>query len=524
MSTYHVVSLSSGTNDTLGNPNTLSVTSPYFYTVQSSDAALNTTISTEKTFSTTNDGQIIVTTLFSFDPNANNNDATSDTTPPKISNMKISDISSFGATITFDTDKETVSSIDYGKDLGYGNNTEGDTPNSFKTNHQIKLAGLALGTDYHFRIIAVDKSGNIATGQDQTFKTKFLSENLSDLTKIDNIEQFQAEIESTIESILPSLVPPFVEKPEVTDITEDSAVVNFKTNIKSFGVAGYVADSDFDATKANPYKIETSDTTKKVLNHSLVLSNLKSNTKYRVEARAFSLPQVVGKSQEFTFTTKASKIQAIILNKTNNSFTVVWNSDEPTSSIVEYRDGKTGRLSRMIDDTKNKSHSMKVENLTPGTTYTVSVSGINLAGNTIEGNAPITVTTSTDVTAPIITNLKVDSALVAGRTDRIQSIVSWTTDEPSTSTVYFEEGSGTATDALSNKQEDTSTLTTNHVVILSTLKPGTIYRFQIASTDEAGNTLTLPVRTIITPIQNESIVDIIFKNFDQTFNFLGNVR
>ena len=40
----------------------------------------------------------------------------------------------------------------------------------------------------------------------------------------------------------------------------------------------------------------------------------------------------------------------------------------------------------------------------------------------------------------------------------------------------------------------------------------------------AGNLSKLPVRTIITPKQNESIVDIIFKNFDQTCNFLGNVR
>ena len=528
LSTYHIVSLSSGTNDIAGAPNTLSPTTPYFYVVKSSDAALNSVVSGEGTFNTTNDGQISIFTITPsssyLNGNGNQSNITADTTPPKITDMKISDITSFGATISFNTDKDTVSNIDYGKTADYDKSNEGNNPETFKTSHSIKLTGLAIGTDYHFRIVAVDKMGNVATGEDQTFKTKFFSENLADLAKIDNIEQFQKEVESTIESILPSLVPPFIEKPTVTDITENSATVNFRTNIKSFGVAGYVADGDFDASKANPYAIETSDTTNKTLDHALVLSNLKPNTKYRLQVRAFSLPQVVGKSKELTFITEASKIQATIVSKTNNSFTVVWNTDEPASSIVEYKDGKTGRVAKMTDDTKNKSHSIKVENLTPGTTYTVSVSGVNGEGNILEGNAPVMVTTSTDIIPPDITNLKVDSSLVAGRSDRIQSLVSWTTDEASTSTVYFEEGSGTTDQPLSNKQEDTATLTTNHVVVLSNLKPGTIYRLQIASTDEAGNQNKLPIRTIITPVKNESIVDIIFKNFDQTFNFLQNVR
>ena len=528
LSTYHIVSLSSGTNDIAGAPNTLSPTTPYFYVVKSSDAALNSVVSGEGTFNTTNDGQISIFTITPsssyLNGNGNQSNITADTTPPKITDMKISDITSFGATISFNTDESAISQINYGKTTDYGESTGGTYWKTFKTSHSIKLTGLAIGTDYHFRIVAVDKMGNVATGEDQTFKTKFFSENLADLAKIDNIEQFQKEVESTIESILPSLVPPFIEKPTVTDITENSATVNFRTNIKSFGVAGYVADGDFDASKANPYAIETSDTTNKTLDHALVLSNLKPNTKYRLQVRAFSLPQVVGKSKELTFITEASKIQATIVSKTNNSFTVVWNTDEPASSIVEYKDGKTGRVAKMTDDTKNKSHSIKVENLTPGTTYTVSVSGVNGEGNILEGNAPVMVTTSTDIIPPDITNLKVDSSLVAGRSDRIQSLVSWTTDEASTSTVYFEEGSGTTDQPLSNKQEDTATLTTNHVVVLSNLKPGTIYRLQIASTDEAGNQNKLPIRTIITPVKNESIVDIIFKNFDQTFNFLQNVR
>ena len=380
-----------------------------------------------------------------------------------------------------------------------------------------------MGTDYYFRIKAIDRSSNIGESEGKVFKTKFFSENLAELTKVDNIEQFQSEIESTIESILPSLVPPFIDKPVVSNITENSAMVTFKTNVKDYPIVNYTTDANYDAKKEKPYDGEISDTTAKELTHTLQLIGLKPNTKYHLMAKAFSFPQVVGKSEDVIFSTEASKIKASIVDRKNDSFTVVWNTDDPTSSIVEYKNTKTGRIDRMTDDAKNTSHSVKLENLIPGTTYEVTVSGVNEIGNLVEGAEPISVITSSDTTAPIMSSFKVDSALVVGRTDRTQTIVSWNTVEPATSIVYYEEGSGSPNQVLTNKKEDPE-LTVSHVVILTTLKPGTVYRFQIASTDNANNTMELPIRTIITPKPTESIVDVIFKNFDETFNFIKNVK
>jgi len=415
-----------------------------------------------------------------------------------------------------------LSFAEYGKTEKYGDNSAN---NIWGKKHEIKLRGLVFGTDYHVKVTAVDRAGNATSTEDKVFKTKFFSENPADLTKIENVEQFQNEIESTIESILPALIPPFIEEPKVIDISENSATITYRTNIKAYPVVGYIEDSAYDSTKANPYLIETSDTTAKSFVHTLKLLNLRSNMLYHLQARAFSLPQVVGKSKEITFTTKASKIKGSIIQKKKDSFVVAWTTDEPTSSIVEYKNVKSGEVSRIIDNVnKNTNHSIKVENLIPGTSYEVKISGVNEKGNVVEGDVPLKVTTLVDVIPPAIASFKVESSLVTGRTDRAQSIVSWKTDEPSTSVVYYEEGSGSPDKPLANKQQDTSTLVTNHVVILSTLKPGTIYRFQISSTDEAGNRAMLPIRTIITPRQNESIVDVIFKNFDQTFNFLKNVK
>ena len=527
-SIYHMVILNSSTNDTLGIPNTLTINTKYYFTVSSIDASNNISLpqSEESTFSTIPSVTKVITIDNTHTTNNPANPNVSmfipDTTAPVISDVKIYDISAFEASVSFTTDEDTLTFAEYGRTTKYDDNSAN---NAWGKEHIIKIRGLKFGTDYHVKITAVDKAGNSSATEDKVFKTKFFSENPSDLTKLDNVEQFQNEIETTIESILPALIPPFIEKPKIIDITENSATVTYRTNIKAFPVVGYIEDSSYDATKKNPYLIETSDTTEKSFDHTLKLLNLRSNTLYHLQARAFSLPQVVGKSEEVTFTTQASKIHGSITQKKKDSFTIVWTTDEPTSSIVEYKNLKSGEVSRIIDNTnKSTSHSIKVENLTPGTSYEVKISGLNEKGNVFEGDAPITVTTLVDVTPPAISNFKVESSLVTGRTDRAQSIISWKTDEPSTSIVYFEEGSGSPDKPLLNKQEDTTTLVTNHVVILSTLKPGTIYRIQIASVDDAGNRIKTPIRTMITPRLNESIVDVIFKNFDQTFNFLKNVK
>ena len=515
--------------------NNLEESTTYYYTVESSDENGNTTVSDEYSFSTTEVERVTIRTgggamigvaqelydiLLAENQTYKARLSGMDSNTPVVSNIEVSDITAFGATVSFETSEDTVSFIEYGKDTTFGLMA---ADKNWTRNHRIRLYGLSLGTEYSFKINAMDKSNDTGVSDNQTFTTRFLSEDMAELKKIENVEQFQEEIEATIESILPSLVPPFIDKPIVSDITESSVVINFRTNIKSYPIISYISEDKYNESKDNKYDSEVSDTSKKSVSHTISLVGLKSNTKYHFKAKAFSLPQVVGESEDYIFTTSASKIQASVIGVKKDSFTVVWSTDEPTSSIVEYKNLKTGIVSKIVDNVKNSSHSLKIENLSPGTPYEINVSGINDKGNLVESTSSINTKTSTDNNPPVITNLKVDSALVVGRTDRVQTIISWQTDEPSTSVVYYEEGSGSLEKELANKQEDLE-LTKNHVVILTTLRPGMVYRFTVSSTDDANNTIKPPIRTIITPKKSESIVDVIFKNFDDTFNFVNNVR
>ncbi len=517
-SIYHIVTLSSGTLDTGSVSQVLTPETTYYFVVKSADDAGNLTTSSQSTLTTPATG---ITTI-NVVSNASSGSDIKDTTPPSISNVKVSDITPFAAVVKFDTDEDTVGFVEYGAATTYGE-TAGDK--TMARSHTVRLRGLTLGTEYHIKATAVDKSGNAGTSGDQTFKTTFLSENLKDIANIENIEAFQKEIEAAIESILPSLVPPFVSKPQVLDITENSATITFKTNIKAFPVVVYADDGSYDEKKDNPYTGEISDTAKKSAEHSLKLTGLKGNTKYHIQARAFSLPRVIGKSADVTFITKASKIAGSIVERKKDSFTVVWTTDQPTSSIVEFKNVRSGIIGQKTNEALRTSHSMKIENLPPGTAYIVNISGKTEQGNIAEAGSSISVTTSRDVTPPVITGFKVDNALIPGRTDRIQTIVSWTTDEPSNSTAYYEEGTGTKGDTkeLANKNSELTSYVTNHAIILPSLKPGTIYRLKVTSSDDSGNLGSFGPRTIITPQQTASITDIIFKNFEDSFKFLKKI-
>src|SRR2546425_2459977 len=93
----------------------------------------------------------------------------SDTTPPVITSVAASDISSSGTKITWTTDEPSDSRVDYGPTTGYGSATPLDT--TPVTAHAVTLDGLAPGTAYHYRIRSRDAAGNLGTSADYAFTT-----------------------------------------------------------------------------------------------------------------------------------------------------------------------------------------------------------------------------------------------------------------------------------------------------------------------------------------------------------------
>lgn len=520
-SIYHIVTLSSATNDINGVSQGLTPSTAYFFKVFSSDVAGNTASSTEQKFSTSKDGDVVVVTQYlGGGSGASSALVTPDTTPPVILSATTTDIGAFNASVTLATDKEVSAFIEYGETPTYSDSVGSK---EFTTSKVMKLKKLQTGTQYHYRIIVRDHSGNETTSEDKIFTTKFVSELLADRSFLDKATDLQGKIEALLESALPSLSPPHVSVPEVFNIEESSASISWDTNIKTIGHLRYASDEEY-IKNTNDYTLDVPAGLDKEIKHNVDLADLKPNTKYHIQAKAYVFPQLEGKTEDITFMTKAAKIKASIAEKKNDGFTIFWSTDEPTTSVVDYKNVKTGEKNRMTDDGKKLYHSVKIEHLPSATAYEVRVSGINEKGNSVESAETLYVMTSADTTSPVITNFKVDNALVPGRNDRIQTVVGWMTDEPANSVVYYEEGAGSiATSSerqLANKIDSLDSYVGNHIIIIPNLKPGSIYRIKVSSSDESGNIRTFGPRTIITPRQTESVLDVIFKNFEDTFKFL----
>lgn len=93
---------------------------------------------------------------------------TPDTTAPVISNIQVSNITQISATITWQTNEESNSVVDYGLSISYGSTVSGETALTY---HAVNLTNLTDGTRYHYQVKSVDSAGNQAQGSDRTFTT-----------------------------------------------------------------------------------------------------------------------------------------------------------------------------------------------------------------------------------------------------------------------------------------------------------------------------------------------------------------
>ncbi len=127
--------------------------------------------------------------------------------------------------------------------------------------------------------------------------------------------------------------------------------------------------------------------------------------------------------------------------------------------IIKFRDVQTGGRTQVSAQTTLTSLPGA---WSPGTSYS---------------NSPMSAYAATaDTTPPML------SAISAGSIGDLSAVVTWTTDEPSTSEVDY----GT-TPAYGSKMLDPG-LVTAHSELLTGLQPSTLYHFRVISADAAGNT------------------------------------
>jgi len=478
-----------------------------------------------------------------------------DTDAPEISDVVINEITESSAIVTWTTDEEGDSIVNYGLKEDYGIVR---VPVADKTSHSVTLEGLEPGRRYHFRVVSSDEEGNQGISADYQLTTKGdaqstgagagQSSSQSDAegqgategqgeaqSEAVKTEEIIAEIkEITSPQKLQEILNETVSA--IQGITQDLTIVGPPTVIPETTTAKIMWTTDREASSevsfspANqyvpdgPYAFSQQSTVGLTTEHEIELIGLEPYTEYHFKVRSADTFNITGESRDFTFKTKASLPQIRnlrIVKVEENAATLAWDTTVPAKALIEYQDLTTGSQSSQGRPTLATTHQMRLADLTLGSRYLAFVIAENAGGDRVKSN-PITFVTVRDREPPIISNVTNESTLFPGSEARIQTIIAWNTDEPSLCTLQYREGIAPGVDPITLETEDQS-YTERHVEVIVDFAPGTVYKFWLACGDEAGNSVNSEDFVLFTPTKEKNIIDIIIENFQGAFGWVKNI-
>ncbi|WP_444995301.1 fibronectin type III domain-containing protein [Aliikangiella sp. IMCC44359] len=459
----------------------------------------------------------------------------------------VTDIGHYSATINWETERVSSGQVFYGLSNTTLNNTESDP--LFSLTHNLVLNDLQAGTTYFFKVDAFNVNGVVISSSIISFTTlpvppvelvapKIIAgpvvKNITDVSAVVEWETdkpsnsvvaisggntFQLDQLTTSHSvILTNLTPDtnyltMVSSTDEKGLTATPLPANFRTlalpdtTLPRFIVGPLISAIDYnqftvsfcaDEAVTSIITIDTTDynlTTASVC-HQLVVTGLTPNTTYQVVA---SITDIAGNGPVLSSPINATTLfdldieppeitGPIVTDITDSSAIVSWTTNEAADSVVSYTDGNS--INQLSSGELVLNHKMYLTGLTPNTTYTLTVSSTDGAGNGPMTSAPVEFTTLglPDTTAPqiiagpFVENITTNSALILWTTNESSShLVSLGTDENNLGQTFSVDG-----------------LDTKHIVPVTGLSADTLYYFQVASADLAGNTVTSDVHSFKT--------------------------
>lgn len=432
----------------------------YFYKVRSGDVTGNIVESPEKTF-TTDQGDI--------------------TAPVITKGPIISTNSGTSVIVTWETNELANTTVEYG--LNTVSDVSAGRSDELTLFHQVELSSLLPDRTYKFRIKSRDASDNLYTGDTQEFVTP-RSTTITDV--------------------------------KVTDITLDSALVQWKTTTSSTSVVDYGTGSTYGLTNTDGSFAQ---------NHVAKLTGLQSGSTYYLRISGDDQAGNRLTSDEYVFKTVVLPVISdfTITQVSSNIATLTWTSSSDIDELVRYEITGSGnkeligkKLSAGNDQAVSK-HTYQLSDLESGSQYSVLVSGKDVFGN--QALSPtLTFSTKLDGDPPQILNVKTDTSVDLGSRQSVQVLVSFGLSELGTSIIEYGAG---ATGAYDSKVTTDTETSQNKFMVIPGLRPGESYHFHIVAKDRVGNTTTSADYLVLAPSQPVSLLDLIFGQVQQNFGWLG---
>ena len=470
-----------------------------------------------------------------------------DIEPPAIYNVKISDISATSSVITWETDETADSLVNFGLDRRYGVVRD---PRFDKLEHVIILENLLSDTLYYYRITSTDAAGNQGISSDFSFTTAKpeeiphegwsielledgkggLSEEgvdkilqaIESISSEETLEKIEKKIKERAEEVItpPTIILDMAD----VEVGVDYAIIPWKTDKPSNSMVALAREADYNPDADDPYVWKAGEPDELVEDHLVEVYGLTPATVYHFQVSSQSEVGLTGKSADRIFKTKSivPEIHNIQIFKIEEeSATVRWTTNVPCSSIVEYMNLNTNETKLEGNSSFLTAHTMKLSNLTFDTYYSMIIRVESEEGEKAE-SFPLTFITVKDELPPAIAKVNTESTLYPGSDNKIQTIVSWETDELAQCQLFYHQGLVSIDEPQFLPAEEDYGL--KHVHVVTNFLPSTVYKFWIVCADEAGNEIKSADFTMLTPTREESIIDIILKNFESTFGWVKNIK
>lgn len=305
-----------------------------------------------------------------------------DTTPPIISSVAVSSIGTSTATISWSTNENASSRIDYGTTVEYGSSS---STVSLITSHTLYLAGLTPATVYNYRIQSADSESNTATTTNATFTTESL----------------------------PDTTAPGISGISVSP-ENNSATIFWTTDELASSLVLYGPSSTYTASTT---EINTST---RVTEHEVVIENLRPCVTYHYSVVSRDVSDNSVESNDNSFTTKdcagdavvTAQIATTVATSTGGVLDLMDSDRGISISIPPAFSTTSARFQiKKIDDTTARTAIGIPSGTTPAGTYTYELHAVTDELVIIESfEEPLTLTLaygSQDIVGIVETSLKI---------------------------------------------------------------------------------------------------------------------